>query len=107
MRRWNSQREPARQPRYVPAGTSWAPLSAGAVGIPSRRIAIAPQVRLGVIPLSLPGKNHGARSGDLSVDGNTEGGVYTTATSCPRPRATVRGRSGRRTPALHVGVEFS
>jgi hypothetical protein len=26
---------------HVPAGTSWAPLSAGAVGIPSRRIAIA------------------------------------------------------------------
>src|ERR1019366_2830482 len=29
----------------------------------------APQVRLGVIPLSLPGKNHGARSGDLKVTG--------------------------------------
>jgi hypothetical protein len=27
----------------------------------------APQVRLGIIPFSLPGKKHGARSGDLKV----------------------------------------
>src|SRR5450759_5250062 len=27
----------------------------------------APQVRLGIIPFSLPGKNHGARSGDLRL----------------------------------------
>jgi hypothetical protein len=27
----------------------------------------APQVQIGIIPFSLPGKNHGARSGDLKV----------------------------------------